>query len=79
MGFEKFKPLLEKYSLLKIIYKNDEVFNPFVKYYKPSAFENPMEDPQIINHLKINFHDKGYLIKTSPNPNIKFTVVDNND
>lgn len=36
---EKFKPLIEKYSLLKNISKGDEAIIDFIKFYDKSAFE----------------------------------------
>lgn len=37
-GSEKFKPLIEKYSLLKIINTDDETYNFYAKFYEGSAF-----------------------------------------
>lgn len=56
-GYEKFKPLLEKYSLLKIINLNDEVFGYFSKFYLDSAFNNPNTDDLIKKHLEIDFYN----------------------
>jgi hypothetical protein len=56
-GYKKFKPLVEKYSLVKIINLNDEVFGYFSKFYLDSAFNNPSTDELIKKHLEINFYN----------------------
>lgn len=40
-GSEKFKPLLEKYTILKIINGDDKTYNFYRKFYKESAFIKP--------------------------------------
>lgn len=56
-GYKKFKPLVEKYSILKIINLNDEVFGYFSKFYLDSAFNNPSTDELIEKHLEIDFYN----------------------
>lgn len=54
-GSEKFKPLLEKYSILKIINKDNETYNFYTKFYEDSAFEKPMEENLEEHVNKFNF------------------------
>ncbi|PKP18963.1 MAG: hypothetical protein CVU07_00875 [Bacteroidetes bacterium HGW-Bacteroidetes-23] len=56
-GYKKFKPLIEKYSLLKIINLEDYLFKYFAMFYLNSAFDNPKSDEEIEYHLKINFYE----------------------
>lgn len=48
-GSEKFKLLIEKYALLKLINLNDPVFNFYKDLYLPSAYGKPTN---IKEHLK---------------------------
>jgi hypothetical protein len=50
-GSKKFKPLLEKYSILKIINIDDNVYNFYTKFYENSAFKKP-NDENLEDHLK---------------------------
>ncbi|MVO08230.1 hypothetical protein GOQ30_03505 [Flavobacterium sp. TP390] len=61
-GYKKFKPLVEKYSLLKIINLNDEVFNFFSKFYLDSAFNNPTSNSFIKIHLETDFYNNDVFI-----------------
>lgn len=54
-GSEKFKPLLEKYSILKIINKDSKTYNFYTKFYEDSAFEKPMEENLEEHVNKFNF------------------------
>lgn len=50
-GSEKFKPFIEKYTLLKLIPRNTEpVFIKYSKFYKESAFRKPKD---LKEHLEI--------------------------
>jgi hypothetical protein len=69
-GYKKFKPLVEKYSILKIINLDDEVFKYFSMFYLNSAFNNPTSDELINEHLKIDFYNN-----TVFNPNFKYHKV----
>jgi hypothetical protein len=71
-GYEKFKPLIEKYSLLKIISipidpipidsEEDEpyTYTYYSKLYNATAFKNPTTYEEIKAHLHIDFYKKNY-------------------
>lgn len=50
-GKEKFKPLIEKYALLKLINVKDPIFSYYKKLYLATAFEKPTKD-KVEEHLK---------------------------
>tara|TARA_R110002012_G_scaffold263456_1_gene446323 strand:- start:163989 stop:164483 length:495 start_codon:yes stop_codon:yes gene_type:complete len=51
-GHEKFKPLIEKYSFLKILNKDgDDVYAFYSQFYEKCAFEKPIES--ILNNFKV--------------------------
>lgn len=50
-GSEKFKPLLEKYSILKIINEDDETYSFYSKFYEKSAFKKPKGE-NLEEHVK---------------------------
>jgi hypothetical protein len=50
-GSEKFKPLLEKYSILKIINEDDETYSFYSKFYEKSAFKKPKGE-NLEEHIK---------------------------
>jgi hypothetical protein len=56
-GYLKFKPLIEKYSLLKNLAKDEESINYYSKFYLNCAFFNPQEDEEIVQHLSIDFYN----------------------
>lgn len=50
-GSEKFKPLLEKYSILKIVNTDKGTYNFYSKFYEKSAFEKPKGE-NLEEHIK---------------------------
>lgn len=60
-GFEKFKPLLEKYSILKVvpINQSDSIFSTFKDLYNDKAYISCKNDVEILELLKIDFFKEG--------------------
>lgn len=53
-GSKKFKPLIEKYTLLKIINEADPVYSRFIIFYEDSAFKRPDKNNLMKHILKYN-------------------------
>jgi hypothetical protein len=73
-GFQKFKPLIEKYTLLKNINIDDDVFNFYSNFYIESAFVNPKSNSSILQHINKDFYSKD-IIPDFSKRKISVTVV----
>lgn len=73
-GYEKFKPLIEKYTLLKNINIDDDVFNFYSNFYLESAFVNPKSNNSILKHINKNFYNKD-IIPDFSKRKISVTVI----
>jgi hypothetical protein len=74
-GYKKFKPLIEKYSLLKNLNKNEQAIKYYSKFYSETSFVNPSTNEEILVLLQTDLHNNPLFIPKYSN----FKIIFEND